>query len=371
MGTQAGTLCVPYRLRDCRLDSAKPYQQFRAFCGYKYLLLCDPMETLHITNFLTIAQADICLNRFNVFIGPQARGKSIIVKLIYFFKREVGKALIDNVISGKNKRNLTVTLAAKFEAIFPKVYWGTQEFSMSYTHNCLDVRLVGTKTGASKVNLSITYSESLLKLHGDLKRHCQIVVKETQGKMDKAIAGLPRQASLFGEERMIISHILNFARTLEYDVFFEPQVFIPASRTFFANLQKNIFSFLASNIEIDPFLKEFGSVYENSKRFYKGKFVFGKDDDLVHKEIDRLVESIIAGRYLQENEQDWIIDSSRKINLANASSGQQEALPMLLALKAMSFSSGKPSQGFYIEEPEAHLFPASQKLVVSLLTMLA
>ena len=54
----------------------------------------------------------------------------------------------------------------------------------------------------------------------------------------------------------------------EISKYFSESVFIPASRSFFANLQKNIFSFLAENIDIDPFMKEFGSKYELAKKLY-------------------------------------------------------------------------------------------------------
>ena len=43
-------------------------------------------EKLIVKNFLTLKNIDIDLAKFNVFIGEQASGKSLITKLLYFFR---------------------------------------------------------------------------------------------------------------------------------------------------------------------------------------------------------------------------------------------------------------------------------------------
>lgn len=123
-------------------------------------------------------------------------------------------------------------------------------------------------------------------------------------------------------------------------------------------------------MDIDPYLKEFGSLYESSKRWYKDSYLL---DRKINRELldetYKAVEAIIAGDYELHDEQDWIVNKSRRINLANASSGQQEALPMLLALSVWPiFRLGEDGGTCFIEEPEAHLFPTSQGHVVSILS---
>jgi predicted ATPase len=56
--------------------------------------------------------------------------------------------------------------------------------------------------------------------------------------------------------------------------------------------------------------------------------------------------------------------------LENCSSGQQEALPLTLILKALTEINfiGKGST-CYIEEPEAHLFPFAQRDIVNLISL--
>ncbi|PSD34013.1 hypothetical protein, partial [Acinetobacter radioresistens] len=57
-------------------------------------------------------------------------------------------------------------------------------------------------------------------------------------------------------------------KALEFDKLYmnqERSVYVPAGRSFFANLQKSIFNFLTNNLPIDFFLKEFGARYERMK----------------------------------------------------------------------------------------------------------
>ncbi|MGV2389174.1 MAG UNVERIFIED_CONTAM: hypothetical protein LVR29_15750 [Microcystis novacekii LVE1205-3] len=55
-------------------------------------------------------------------------------------------------------------------------------------------------------------------------------------------------------------------------------------------------------------------------------------------QIKLITEKILSGSYGREKDQDWLYHADgRKINLIDASSGQQEALPMLLILLVFPF----------------------------------
>jgi predicted ATPase len=89
------------------------------------------------------------------------------------------------------------------------------------------------------------------------------------------------------------------------------------------------------------------------------------------KKVKYLVESVLAGKYKYEHEQDWIESENKRVHLINASSGQQEALPMLIVLEVYLFSDFKSDrQTLIIEEAEAHLFPISQKHIISLIALI-
>ena len=79
----------------------------------------------------------------------------------------------------------------------------------------------------------------------------------------------------------------------------------------------------------------------------------------------------MKGEIIEKDNQLYILDENqREIALAQASSGQQEALPMLLTLAVLAFFSETKKDLIYIEEPEAHLFPISQALTIKILSFL-
>jgi predicted ATPase len=331
------------------------------------------MERLVVKNFLSINHADMEIKGFNVVIGPQARGKSVLVKLLYFFKEDFSRSFIENVRSFGGKRELNKALHEKFEKIFPRAYWATQPFVVEYCHDDLCIRVENRKRTKSDAKnlLAISYPEHINRYQGILKRKYKNGLEDLEHQAQK-----DRRPSSFRDERHVFwecvtSHMVES----EYSKYFEKQFFIPASRSFFANLQKNIFSFLASNIDIDPFLKEFGSTYEQSKRLYKNLFFVDRDDEEVinlTNQLESLADEIMVGTYQHDKEQDWIVKKKGgRVNLANASSGQQEALPMLLVLSVSPIANMERRRGYYIEEPEAHLFPLSQRLIVSMLTLIS
>ncbi|MEM6053020.1 AAA family ATPase, partial [Erwinia sp. P7711] len=80
------------------------------------------MEHLKIKNFVSLKELSIELNKINIFIGPQAKGKSLIAKLISYFK-SIPHEITSAIIEGQNKRELTSALKIKFEKMFPRYTW--------------------------------------------------------------------------------------------------------------------------------------------------------------------------------------------------------------------------------------------------------
>ena len=79
---------------------------------------------------------------------------------------------------------------------------------------------------------------------------------------------------------------------------------------------------------------------------------------------------MIKGSYSEIDGKDWIIGDNYKVKLSRASSGQQESFPMLMVLMLNTVERKNIGDYFFIEEPEAHLFPDAQNIITSLLSML-
>jgi len=326
------------------------------------------MEKLIIKDFCGIKNIEIDLSDVTVLIGPQASGKSISAKSLYFFKRFV----IDMRFAAeeqKSKKDFDELQIHKFEEYFPPQSW-TSNFLVRYEfEGALGKRFfIQFKKG---VALKLTYSATFKDVFEDLKKEHRRLFSAIN------VDDTNRDYKTTFEFDKIYREILG--KHLGYEENF--QLFIPAGRSFFGILQSSIFSFLATNTAvIDPLLKNFGSFYEsvksterrrgNSENRTKSK----KEErffDLV-KKADALVSKILKGNYVSERGKDFLVSQDgRKTSLTNASSGQQETLPLALILKNLLFRSRNSIRGVtvYIEEPEAHIFPAAQKQIIQLIAL--
>ncbi len=331
------------------------------------------MERLQIEDFLVFQEVDLEIDKFIALIGPQASGKSLIAKLLYFFRKFLRDIYIESINKNQTKRQVEREGLKLFEQYFPRYAWGSKAFRVVYTADeDIKVRIQRKRDNKGELRIKLDYSKRLAQLHRRYKmeyrrykeREQELPTVRQRGKTDEVAIRLGRNSW----KGFQLEHLSNFRGKYTHH-----SIFIPAGRSFFANLQKNVFSFLAGDIDIDPFIKEFGSSYENSKRLYtlwQNRFRHGdKSAEALQIRIDNLMQSILAGKYIFHDDQDWIEGNNTRINLSNASSGQQEALPMLLMLSLLPFLFEQIAT-FFIEEPEVHLFPTAQQQIVNLLSLL-
>ena len=290
------------------------------------------MESIEINGFLTIDHANFKIRKINIIIGAQAQGKSVIAKLVYFFKKEFSDAFYQSIQKFETKREIEKKCLTQFEQIFPRYSWANQAFSILYKYENYDVSIIRAKVG-NKYTLKFNYCKELAYFHKELKISYKLALDRfsTGIEQEQEIKTLTRREAIFHDT---ISEKIDDSA---FNNMFKESIFIPAGRSFFATLQKNVFSFLANDIDIDTLIKEFGSRLEQTKRFHEiyqtGFFRHDKTNDAFRKKVDKLVSDIVVGEYVYADEQDWILSDGKRTNLANASSGQQESLPMLLSSK--------------------------------------
>lgn len=315
------------------------------------------MEKLKIKDFGGIDELEIEINTFNIFIGKQATGKSITVKLIYFFKgifREIFRGIMDE----KSKTEIDKSLIYKFQEYFPNENWSNKKFIIEYYINDHHIRIYRKE----KNKIKIEYSEIVKKQFTNCRRLINSDKKNFQPKDNFEIyrPNFNVNEKFYGILTKEIGGKSGYS-----------QFFIPAGRSFFANLQSSIFSFLSNNKAIDPFLVEFGSFYESIKPIADRNFRGGQE--VIANKFDEIAQEIINSKYFREKNKDYLLHrDKRKINVSFSSSGQQETLPLILILKAflrLGFSGSGAT--LYIEEPEAHLFPSAQKKMIELLALVA
>jgi predicted ATPase len=299
------------------------------------------MEILEINSFLIIKKAKFEVNNLNIIVGPQANGKSILTKLLYFFRNILEQLFIISITNSDTIPSLKTKIKVLFNEIFPLYTWKDTSLNLNYKKN--------------EYHINITKEKKHKSLKIELNNHLQKLYKTKKDEYKKyEKANIEKQKTIEYEIELFLSVLNN---TNSYNSYF-----IPAGRSFFANLQNNIFSLISKDIDIDYFLKIFGSHYEFARK------VFDVQKDY-NSEIKDIMNKIIKGKYKFKESKDWIKSKSGLINLSDASSGQQEALPMLIILYIFSTFTDS-TNSFFIEEPEAHLFPEAQKDIIDLISMI-
>lgn len=332
------------------------------------------MEKLYIENFGGITKAEIELNKMNVFIGPQASGKSICAKLFYFFKK-IPVFLFQEVVS---KKQISINLwnneyLAYFKEIFPPHTFPKNHFTIKYTIQNEYFEIIGSKKGL-QVNYSSFYTNVIDWIN---KLIVKILDEKKQGDNTRfsvlnsefSITNLPNLLHKWMQEKVGGFVSVN-------------QLFIPSGRSFLAVYNKNLPMLVNSNQLIaDKLFLEFSAHYN----LLKNRISFnGGEKSLLDvtvesrlqmfPQVKNIYKSILSSEYVNENDVDYLVHSDgRKVDVTFASSGQQESLPLILMLVSnLDFPRAKSlmeikENTMYIEEPEAHLFPSAQKTVVELI----
>lgn len=324
------------------------------------------MEKIIIKDFLIFKDIEMPINKFNILIGEQASGKSLLAKLVYFF-RSIGREMFESTTEGETYEDFIASLNDNFLDYFPLNCWNEdKKFTIEYFYNN-DIFIVLKSDKRKNCKHSIVLSDGLVQLYhkclDTYYSYQELIEKYESVDIDDIDEGF------FDLKMNVNGKIYNILKN--NDNFLDSNGFVPSSRSFFSVLEKNSFSLLVGNrLNIDPFMKGFGRTFQGIKNFYKRNIY--KDGSLNNENIiKRYFYEILKGYYQEIDGEDWLIGDNYKVSFSRASSGQQEAFPLMLILATMAGIKNRVTFDLlFIEEPEAHLFPSAQSQVVSALLAL-
>lgn len=309
---------------------------------------------LSVKDFSCIQNAEIELANLTVLIGPSASGKSVLSKLMFFFN-DLLVNQFNAIEDRKDVEYFKEMVKERFKEWFPVDAWGGEKFCIEFEAGPFQVRLTRIeyrkKLGENMRVWFSSYFEDQFKTALDSLKS----VDTTTDAIDI------HSIDMFWRVQAALRESLQ--KSLKND-FHELQTFIPAGRSFFTSVGKSIAAFEHGRI-LDPLILRFGRFYAALKdRGSRINSLEGVDPKWVTK-----LNALMGGKLVSERSKEYLHASDgRKIPISALSSGQQELMPLIMALqnRAGTGVMKRFQQLIFIEEPEAHLFPASQSALVEI-----
>ena len=330
------------------------------------------MHSVEIKNFGPIKDCKIDIQQFTVLTGAQAVGKSTIAKVIYFFM-SVDELIYSCIISeryDKLLKNVKTVLLNRFVQIFGREFINSEVMSVKCTYKVGNwIRIFVRKTGTNP-RVTINFSGTLNQFIA-LYENVDIVEFQTPE-----------------ERKDLVDKLINF-----FDSRFLV-IYIPAGRSITTVLTDYLGEFITTSFNAsDNKIKEanldfctrnyFSRVLSMRRIFSKGAEEFltdnimssGKTFDMtLPKKFIGLTKKILKGDYIYQNGGEFLRledDNRHLLKINHASSGQQEIVwvcnIMLYYLTDCLLNGNRTF--LILEEPEAHLYPDSQKYIAELLGM--
>ncbi len=292
----------------------------------------EKTQRLHVRDFGPIESCDVEIQRLTVMTGPQASGKSTLAKLIYFFK------LAQQYIQSQP---LSSVQADKWlRSVFLRMFGDVTELSdtMQIRYDFTDGQWLDVTKGAHPQ----THSQTVLF-------HFSRDFSKSAEKMEAIYIPAGRSMTTLLSNQLPV-------------LFTDPNRQLPALDYCTNAYIHRILSLRQSFANgLDGLLKQ--EIETTDKKL----------DLTVLKHMIQLAGKILKARYCyRAGEERLLLDMNafeKSIKVNFASSGQQETV-WALNLLFYYLLEGKPSC-IILEEPEAHLYPDSQKFMAEALATFA
>ena len=344
---------------------------------------------LIVKNFGPIDSADLDLKSVNVFIGPQASGKSTVAKLyticnsprLYHHFNDKRYSFFSIT---KNKEDLEFFKEPSFEkfkealedySIIGCLNSKTEILFESTTHK-IEIKknkmIFKDKINLSKIN-EYYESKEYVKCKKEFKKLSVIsdnfdlsykfsVMWERLSLKEKKEGNISEKYNEFSKNFNYddelsedeILKVIEQANNVKREYFFKSPLYIPAERVIVNLLKQAAISFQNLEIPIPKHLLNFTSIYANASF------------DIKEFDISFLKEGTT---YKNVNGEDRIYFSARKnMKLSESASGFQSIIPIILPIEYMKIKQKREvNYSFVIEEPETNLFPRAQYDLLKLL----
>jgi hypothetical protein len=325
------------------------------------------MTNLTVHDFSCLKHVELQVAPVTVLIGPQGSGKSVTTKLLYFFYDQLTRQY-QCAEKGVDLGDFKKEASRQFRTWFPPSAWGPGRFNITFNAGLFTARVLRRwSKGSVTDDVTVTFSEyfyshyeSLLSAYADAQaQDLEATERGIRRSIDRVWAVRDAYESKIAKE--LGSQYISM------------QNFVPAGRAFFTSIGRLVAAFDQGS-SIDPvtlrFAKLFAILRDRGGRIpYRSP---NEPDDRDQRAVRRTVMNRLFGGEIKfERDLEFVeTRDGRQVPFSALSSGQQELLPMWLLIDYIRDFGirGRPTGDLvYIEEPEAHLFPSAQNLLMDYL----
>jgi len=314
-----------------------------------------PKEILHIRHFLSLNEIELEIKPFTIITGDMAYGKSLLIKILELFEtihKNLFVPLPKSLEIDKFYNRMVEAFDLRFHLDDTELF--DIDYKFIFSENTLDIRIFRDKNNKEIVVKSNFLEKELPEwnkyLEESNKKRLEQNLK-TQQKKEEFIFYNEM------EDRLALYNRLSSKLGGHYPI---SATFVPATRAALAvskmNFSKPKENYYDFSEYYDYYLNEFNSLVKFLKPIKNSKY---KEEVNKILKAEMKINGDISFKHID----------GRSVDIVKASSGQQEMSYVLLLLSRLfSFRYNNAKQHYvFIEEPEAHLFPLGQKLVLELI----
>jgi len=308
-------------------------------------------EKLEITDFLSISHLEWEPKAYNIITGEMGSGKSICMKLLYFIYEIFNVTIFNNFSKDIFKQE---EFYSKLKVQFLKLFTINMNESSKIEYFILD-----DMQQLEKFDFCIKIDE------GDISFESEYITKHLETWNLKTTQGLKQER--FDNDEQIKKAIFQ-------DIATSIGSFFPFGQIYFSDL-RTLLAEPNTIIPTDECTREMlaykgilgrsisqALLTEPTRLFYN-------DTKLIKSLINKIFKILHITDVENSLDGTFLIHNGRKTAIDKCSSGQRELfylLNFIVLMQTSTFSYGNMAI-LFIEEPEAHLFPNEQKMILELL----
>jgi predicted ATPase len=322
---------------------------------------------LIVKNFGPLKDIDVELKNVNVFIGPQASGKSALAKLFTIFKaprRFLKEYSKDSEFGGNDiyfeafKDTLEEYNIASFLKDDSEIEFESELHQLSYRVGIIKYvpKLLKKVEHLEVLSLNLLKNEEgiLEEINRLRKKYISLNLDLYFNTLKLTKVEEFNTYNKRGVKFISINELAEFIaklKSIEVDLSTNTSLYIPSERNFINIIMKSTLNLIKNNVPIPEHILSFGAELEKT--------------DVAEIDLTFLNKKLF---YKNINGEERIFtDDIHSIKLIEASSGIQTVIPILKPI--LHRKNNSEHRSFVIEEPELNLFPVTQYELIKQLEM--